>query len=314
MGPEYRMGAPKIEQESHTRDRILSVYGYTSYRAYLKDFYAFRKEGQHGYSYRAFSKAAGFTSPNFLKLVIDGQRNISPDAIEKFIFALKLKGPMAEYFRSLVKMNQAPDDNEKEKWFHHLKQLTPHSKRRSLQAENLRYLSHWLYPALLEMVHLRDFRFDPYWIARRLHTQVAMTDIVSAWNFLLEEGFATANDQGGFTVTDNMVLSTDEVGNLAIRNYHRQMLGQAAESLANLPVSEREFGALTFILPSNAIDQLKQKLKAFRKELHEWAMAAVAENATAENSTGNNERTPNGESVIQVNMQMYPHTKKVATP
>jgi len=307
------MGAPKIENESPNKERTLSIYGYTSFRVYLKDFYEFRKEGQHGYSYRAFSKAAGFSSPNFLKLVIEGQRNISADAVEKFIAALKLRGPMAEYFRALVKMNQAQDDNEKEKWFHHLKQLTPHSKRRSLQAENLRYLSHWLYPALLEMVHLRDFRFDPYWIARRLHTPVSMADIVSAWNFLLEEGFVLANEQGGFTVTDSMVLSSDEVGSLAIRNYHRQMLTQAAEALTNLPMGEREFGALTFILPSNAIDELKQKLKVFRKELHEWAIAAVADSAATAEAEGKGDSADSGESVIQVNMQMYPHTRKVAT-
>ena len=308
------MGAPKIGKENSGIDRILSIYGYTSYRTYLKDFYEFRKEGQHGYSYRAFSKAAGFSSPNFLKLVIDGQRNISPDAIEKFIGALKLKGPMGEYFRALVKMNQAQDDNDKEKWFHHLKQLTPHSKRRSLQAENLQYLSHWLYPALLEMVHLKDFRFDPYWIARRLHSPVGMADIVSAWNFLLEEGFVEPNDQGGFNVTDSMVLSSDEVGSLAIRNYHRQMLTQASEALSNLPMAEREFGALTFILPSNAVDELKQKLKTFRKELHQWAIAAVAANETSAEADGKGDRVDFDEGVIQVNMQMYPHTRKVSTP
>lgn len=306
------MGAPKLDQEKTGKDRTLSIYGYTSFRTYLKDFYEFRKEGQHGYSYRAFSKAAGFSSPNFLKLVMEGQRNISPDAVEKFILALKLKGPMAEYFRALVKMNQAQDDNEKEKWFHNIKQLTPHAKRRSLQAENLRYLSHWLYPALLEMVHLKDFRFDPYWIARRLHTPVSMADIVSAWNFLLEEGFVAPNEQGGFSVTDNMVLSSDEVGSLAIRNYHRQMLAQASEALSSLPLGEREFGALTFILPSTAIEELKRKLKTFRKELHEWALAAVADHSAAAESNGKGDRTDSGESVIQVNMQMYPHTRKVA--
>ena len=305
------MGAIKLESESR-KERVLSIYGYTSFRAYLKDFYEFRKEGQHGYSYRAFSKAAGFSSPNFLKLVIEGQRNISTEAVEKFIGALKIKGPMAEYFRALVKMNQASADEEKEKWFHHIKQLTPHAKRRSLQAENLQYLSHWLYPALLEMVHLNDFRFDPYWIARRLNSPVSMADIVNAWTFLLEEGFVATNEKGGFTVTDSMVLSSDEVGSLAIRNYHRQMLTQAGEALSNLPMGEREFGALTFILPSNAIDELKQKLKTFRKELHEWALAAVASNTVTSEAAGKGEHNESNESVIQVNMQMYPHTRKVS--
>jgi len=46
------------------RATTLSVYGYTDYRAYLRNFYDMRKESERGYSYRAFSKAAGFSSPN----------------------------------------------------------------------------------------------------------------------------------------------------------------------------------------------------------------------------------------------------------
>ena len=52
----------------------------------------FRKDGKRGYSYRAFSKAAGFSSPNVLKLVIEGKRNIGPEAVENFITALGLSG------------------------------------------------------------------------------------------------------------------------------------------------------------------------------------------------------------------------------
>lgn len=104
------MGAEKLTTEG----RILSVFGYTDYRTYLRDFYDFRKDGQHGYSYRTFSKSAGFASPNILKLVVDGERNISPEAVQKFVKALGLKGQMADYFATLVRLNQAKTDVDKE--------------------------------------------------------------------------------------------------------------------------------------------------------------------------------------------------------
>jgi uncharacterized protein (TIGR02147 family) len=294
------MGEKKLDDFSTAtaEGRGLSVYGYTDYRAYLRDFYAFRKDSQRGYSYRTFSKAAGFTSPNILKLVIDGERNISSEATVKFIKALGLKGQMAEYFTTLVRMNQAKSDSDKEYYFAILQKLTPQAKRRQLNAESLRYVSHWLYPVLREMVALPEFQNDPYWISRRLRAKANLGEIGEALQFLFKEGFIERDAAGVPRPKDNMVFSDDEVRSLAIRSYHRQMLEQAKESLEAIPLEEREFGALTCVLPEAALTELKYKLKTFRRELHTWAMQVTEDKG--------------GEIVVQVNTHMYPHTKKVA--
>jgi len=291
------MGVKKLELTSPSRsERFLSVYGYTDYRLYLKDYYEFRKDGRHGYSYRAFSKAAGFASPNVLKLVIEGKRNIGSEAVEKFINALNLSDPMADYFRTLVKFNQAKTDTDKSYYFNILKKLTPQARRRDLCSESLRYLSQWLYPVIREMVELESFRDDPYWIGRRLNGRASLEEVMAALRFLIREGFIEKSDDGKYHATNNMIITSDEVKSLAIRNYHRQMLGQAEDALKNIPMEEREFGALTFVLPEAAMAELKYKLKLFRRELHTWATQVAEENT--------------GEIVVQVNYQMYPHTNQ----
>lgn len=292
------MGAEKIQENSNSQERVLSIYGYTNFRTYLRDYYDFRKDSQRGYSYRAFSKAAGFTSPNILKLVIDGERNISPEATLKFAKALNIKGQMSEYFATLVKMNQARSDTDKEYYFSILQKLTPQAKKRDLNSESHKYLSHWLYPVIREMTALTEFRDDPYWISRRIYGKASINEISQAIQFLLQEGFVEKID-GKLVNKDNMVLSSDEVRSLSIRNYHRQMLDQAKESLENIPVEEREFGAVTFSIPESAIVELKYKLKQFRRDLHTWAMQVTEDKG--------------GELIIQVNAQMYPHTKKVVS-
>jgi uncharacterized protein (TIGR02147 family) len=294
------MGVKKLDlTKPQVGDKVLSVYGFTNFRDYLRQFYDFRKDSQHGYSFRTFSKQAGFKSPNILKLVIEGERNISPDACQKFIKALGLKGQMADYFSTLVKMNQAKADADKEYYFNILKKLTPQAKLRELSAQNLKYVSHWIYPVIREMVALDGFRDDPYWIARRLNDSSSVSEISAALQFLKKEGFIEKDDAGVCSVKDNMVLSSDEVKNLAIRTYHRKMLDQAKTYLEALPISEREFGALTFALPEVAIEELKYKLKLFRRELHTWAMQVAEEQG--------------GDIIVQTNFQMFPHTKKVVS-
>lgn len=278
------------------QDRQLPIFRYTDYRKYLADYYTWRKNGIGGYSYRMFSKQAGLSSPNFLKLVIDGERNLGEATIENFINALQIKGNMAEYFRALVHMNQSKDDTEKDKWLAVMMRLMPEQNRRELHAESHTYLSHWLYPVLREMVALAEFRPDPYWIAGRLHAQASVQDIAECWQFLVQEGFVVANAEGKWQSLDNMIVSSDEVGSLAVRNYHREMLGQAKDALGFVPMEQREFGALTFVLPQDALPELKKKLKEFRRELHLWSVQRA--------------QLQNSEAVVQVNFQMYPHAGK----
>lgn len=280
-----------------SQQNVLSIYGYSDYRKYLKDYYEFRKNGSRGYSYRAFSRAAGLSSPNFLKLVIENKRNLGKDTIQNFIKALNLKGAMSRYFETLVLMNQAKNDQEKEKHFHDLKLLTPEAKRRDLNSTEHEYLSHWLYPVVREMITLKEFRDDPYWISRRLNNKASVSEIQKILGFLKDEGYISKKDDGTWEAVDNMVVSSDEVFSLAIRNFHRQMLDQAKQCLEELPIDEREFGAIIFSLPKSSVAELKHRIKKFRTEVHEWACQAISEDE--------------GDIVVQLNLQMYPHTKKV---
>lgn len=277
-----------------------SIYGYTNYREYLAAFYEAKKNSRRGYSYRQFSQQAGFTSPNYLKLVIDGQRNLSPQSVEQFIDALNLSAPMAAYFRCLVSLNQAEDDEEKTELFQKLMRLTPAARRYELEADAMEYIQNWIYPVLREMVQNGEFRDDPYWIERRLNGRSDIREITNALNFLRTRGFIHKDAQGKYQVKDDVVISSDEVRSLAVRTYHRRALEQAITMLEDLPMTQREYGALIFQLPESSLPELKQKLKEFRKDLHQWALDKAKEDPDS--------------VVIQCNFQMYPQSKKVSNP
>jgi len=65
---------------------------FTDYRAYLHVMVAFLRAVRPGFSFRSFARKAGFASPNYLKLVADGMRNLAPESVDTFnrrIFADK---------------------------------------------------------------------------------------------------------------------------------------------------------------------------------------------------------------------------------
>lgn len=89
------------------------VFNYLDYRLYLSDTYSYYKETTTYFSYRYFSSKAGINSSSFLKLVIEGKRGLTDETCEKFIHALRLWGKEGDFFRILVKYNQAKTPQEK---------------------------------------------------------------------------------------------------------------------------------------------------------------------------------------------------------
>jgi uncharacterized protein (TIGR02147 family) len=63
---------------------MLSVYSYNNYREYLKDFYVKKKQDKVGFTYVRFSANASLGSPNYFKLVADGEKNLTSANIIKF--------------------------------------------------------------------------------------------------------------------------------------------------------------------------------------------------------------------------------------
>ena len=92
----------------------IDVFNYLDYRKYLHDVYHDYKAKDAKFSFRYFSRQAGFKSSSVLKMAISGTRNLTAASAVKCAKALKLKGKELEYFESLVQFNQAKTDKEKE--------------------------------------------------------------------------------------------------------------------------------------------------------------------------------------------------------
>src|SRR5262245_41198600 len=90
----------------------IDIFDYRDYRVFLADYYQRRKP--RGLPYRAFSRAAQLGAPNYLKLVIMGQRNLTPRMAARFAAACGLSGPAASYFEQLVAYNQASSPEEQQ--------------------------------------------------------------------------------------------------------------------------------------------------------------------------------------------------------
>lgn len=273
-------------------EKELNIFEYDNYRRYLADLYTMLKREKRHFSYRYFSKAAGFTSPNFLQLVITGKRNLTSESLEKFIKALKLSKKEAEFFRHLVSLNQAKTVEEKRHFTEQLLKSSEFRKLHPLKKEQFDYYANWFYVPVRELVGLKEFREDPKWISQTLRPQITPADAEKALAELIKLGLIKRNNEGRLVQSESIVSTGDEVASASVAQFLKLMTLLGAESVDLFPAAARDVSSVTLTLSEKNFQQVKGLVQKFRKEL-----LTIANN------------DPEPEAVYQINFQLFPLTK-----
>jgi len=275
-----------------SRASSVDVFSYRDYRAYLRDVYAARKSSEYGFSYRAFARKAGLSAPNYLKLVAEGQRNLTAEMAGRFGAALGLAGEAASYFCDLVAFNQAASASERERCYQRLQAYRRYRNSFRLDAAHAAYHAEWYIPAIRELSACGGWSPDPKWIARTLRPSITARQAEQAWAVLEQLGLLVRDGSGGL-VQDEPLLTTGDDQPLGhhIATFHRTMMQRASDALDTVPREEREIGALTLGLNERQFRQIKQRLYELRQEL-------------LQASLGEAEGPP--DRVVQINFQMFP--------
>ncbi|MFH1873853.1 MAG: TIGR02147 family protein [Pseudomonadota bacterium] len=243
-----------------------NIFKYDNYRTYLRDWFNWMKATKHKYSYRLFSKEAGFKSPNQLMLVMNGQRNVTMDTLQIFCETLGLAENESKYFELLVKFNQAKDMPSKTRFFKELSVYWMRSEN-ILKKEQYRYLSNWFYTAIREMVVLKDFQEDGNWIAKKLDNLISPAQAEKAIQALLDLKLLKRTKNGKLVQTSIYTTTGDEVRDVAAYIFHEQMIKMAAESLKQKDADYRNISSLTFTIRPDDYNSLVEKINLFRKEI-----------------------------------------------
>jgi uncharacterized protein (TIGR02147 family) len=269
------------------------VSEYLNYRDYLKDFYNAKKSLKKEYSYRVFTNKAQVGSPSHLKMIIDGERNLTHKTIPKYVKALGFKNKKEiRFFELLVKYNQCKEQDTKIQLFEDLLKEKKKKGLTAVEMNQLSFLSQWYYVAIYVMVDLPEFISDALWIQSRLVEKVPLTQIRQALKDL--EALKLIKTVGdSYQQTGGALSVPDEIQDLAIPRYHATMNDLARKSLEKTARDLREFNGATIAIKKENLPNLKKMVRAFRKEINEL--------------TSN---TEGADMIYQLNIQLFPLTKE----
>jgi uncharacterized protein (TIGR02147 family) len=268
-----------------------AIYDYLDYRSFLKDMFCFRKWKDNYFSYRYFAGKSGFSSPNYLKLVIDGDRNLTNNSIAKIAKGFKLKIQEREYFENLVFMNQAQDHEERDRYYRKMMSAKGFGHFQKLEKAKYEYCSKWYYPVIREILVLGNRRHTPSQVANLLKPNIKPKEAKKAIKLLTELGLIRKSTDGCWEQCDKIISTGPEVKSLAITNFHREVMQLAAESIDRFPAGQRDISAITISMKHNKISEVKKRIAVFREEMMELACSDSED-----------------DQVLQINIQAFPVT------
>ena len=264
------------------------IFNYYDYRRFLNDLVTHERQRSPVFSHRYIVQKAGFKSPTALKHVIDGKRNLSLEAANRFATALKIEGIPRHYFLTLVLFNQSESLAEQEKYLNELLELKRAENPSRLNEDRFEVLSQWYHLPIREIVDLPDYKNSAKWIARVLCPQITPFEASQSLLLLKRLGLVTKVD-GKLQPAERTIATEPQVHSVKAIEFHRQMIQRGAEAIVRFKSDEREISGTTLRISRQDAANVKMLLREFRKK-----MLALAVNSS------------DADQIYQLNFQFFP--------
>ena len=266
------------------------IVDYTDFRLYMRDFYEERKRCS-AFSWREFSKLAGFSSPSYMKVVCDGKSKLSRIGVERTGAAMGLTGFEMDYFREMVVYGQAETEEKKIEAYNRMLAMAKSYKVRVLEGDLFEYYESWRNPVLRELAPIMPGA-TPGEMAKMCYPEVSALEVRESLDFLTKSGLLKKVD-GNFVQSETSLRGTADATRLAMRGMHRIMSKLATPAL-ELPKEIRNFSGVTMGLSRESFGKVEKVLNECRRQIID--IAAEEKNI---------------EQVYRVNLQLFPLTKNV---
>jgi uncharacterized protein (TIGR02147 family) len=276
------------------KDTQPKIYHYDDPILYLQDMIVFLKKTKKAFSYRYFTKKAGFSSPSALKLILDRKRGMTDKSAEKISKGLEHTSLDSEYFLELVRFTQEKNHEKKKEYYDRCIQIRKKKKIHSLSSDQFSYFSTWYHPAVRELVKHKNFNGDPSWIAQKIYPPITLRQASQSLELLLSLGLIKRDGRGSFVQSDRAISTERELKSMVVRQFHITMGEKAIESLKNIDPEMRDMSGITFGIPNYKIQELKDRIAQMRKDL-------TSTIGSMDEST---------DDVYHLNIQLFPLTKK----
>lgn len=243
---------------------VVNVYKYSDYREFLREYISDGRKLKKSVSFRALSKRAGFSSPNFIKLVVDGQRNLTIESAEKLVKALDLNYKSKKFFIKLVRFNQTNNINKK----YHAAQNLLQSELILNRTQYLYYKNWYNIPLRESLLFFDIFQYSEWLIlVKKLFPFLSNVEISESFKIFEVLGLVEKVGIAQWKASSSILKTGDQISESLILYFHKKMIEMAIEALTKYDFNSREIGAITVGLSKESFEIVRKKIRRLKNEI-----------------------------------------------
>jgi hypothetical protein, TIGR02147 len=269
-----------------------SIYGYNDFRKFLTDYQTAREEQDVTFTKSAICKRLGIpNSRSYLKDVENGKK-VTPTYVERFVKVLNLNNEEAQFFRMLVKFNQAENAEERELYLDQLISLNKTPKR-TIDQNAFSFFREWHHSVIRAMLDVMNFKDDYKLLSKALCPRVSLKKIKESITLLKSLGLIKSNENGYWKPSEKSVSTSDYMRDDLIVQYQIQCLDLAKQALIRQHDRPQKISTNTISLSNDCYIRIQKKIEKFKGEIR---------------SLVHKDGKPS-DYVYQLNIQLFPAAK-----
>lgn len=269
-----------------------SIYDYSDFRAYLKEFQEAKRKTNFRFTKAHVCRLLGIpNSRSYFSDVLNGKR-ISETYIERFIRALGLNRDEGNYFRALVHYSQSNTPDQREIYLEQLISMN-RSPFSVLDQDKFEYYRDWYNLVIRALLVVIDFKDDYHALAQMVYPRIKAAQAQKSIKTLKRLGLIQSDENGYLKPTTKSLSSGRFADSAVVRQYQSDCLALAQRVLANQPDAPMEIWTNTVSISDEAREQIMKRMEKFKSEVR----------------TIIHKDPGKARSVYQINMQFFPNTE-----
>ncbi len=270
-----------------------SIFEYNDFRTYLDDFQKARFEIDKTFTRSALCRKLGIAKTRSYYGDVVAGKFVSSAYVGRFIKVLELNKEEAQFFRVLVKFNQADEPDEHELYFEQLIALN-RTPKRILDPKVHIFYKVWYHSIIRTILDIYDFNGSNYAsLARKVVPSVTVKQAKESIALLEELELIKQNGEGFYKPTDKAITTNDFVRDELIKQYQVQCLEMAKKTLIKKVKPPHEISTNVISISEVGFKRLQKRLGQFKAEVR---------------SLVNKDENP-ADRVYQLNIQLFPSSK-----
>jgi len=247
-----------------------SVFAFNDFRMFLAEYQKERIAREPGFSKSEFSRLLQLPNTrSYVTDVLNGKK-VTDTFVERFVAVIGFNREEAQYFRTLVRFNQAENIDEKELFFSQLIDLN-RTPGRMLDTSMLRYYQSWHNGVIRALLAVENFTGDCKALAKKIYPPMTVKDVRTSMKLLLELGLIKKNEQGVYKPADSAIQAPEKMKTELLKQYQLQSLLLAQKTVAG-PTSRIAFSHTnTISISRKGNERLVNLLEKFRSQVRSLA-------------------------------------------